>query len=103
MHRFRKLPAIAALFLQLAAACSAQASVVIQEVLYDGPGTDPDDVFTELFGTPGTDLGGWRLTGVNGNDGSIYRTIDLGGLVIPADGILVIATEAASGSARRGT
>lgn len=75
---------------------AAQASVVIQEVLYDGPGTDPDDVFTELFGPPGMDLGGWSLVGINGGDGQVYQTIDLSGFVIPVDGIFVIATSLAN-------
>lgn len=65
---------------------------VINEVLYDGPGSDADDVFTELFGTPGLVLNGWSLTGTNGADGSVYRTVDLSGGVVPADGVLLIAT-----------
>ena len=65
---------------------------VINEVLYDGPGTDADDVFTELFGTPGLVLDGWSLTGTNGADGAVYRTINLSSGVIPADGIFLIAT-----------
>ena len=69
-----------------------QASVVIQEVLYDGPGTDSDDVFTELSGIPGTVLDGWSLAGINGSNGEAYRVIDLGGLIIPDDGLFVIAT-----------
>ncbi len=74
----------------------ARAAVVIQEVLYDGPGTDPDDVFTELYGDPGTSLDGWSLIGFNGSDGSVYRTIDLTGSAIPADGLFVIVTGSAS-------
>jgi hypothetical protein len=73
-----------------------QASVVIQEVLYDGPGTDPDDVFTELSGMPGTVLDGWSLVGINGSNGEAYRVIDLGGLIIAEDGLFVIATSSAS-------
>ena len=65
---------------------------VINEVLYDGPGADADDVFTELFGTPGLALDGWSLTGTNGADGSVYRTVDLTGGVIPGDGVFLIAT-----------
>lgn len=64
---------------------------LINEVLYDGPGTDADDVFTELFGTPGLILDGWSLTGTNGSNGSIYRTVDLTGGIIPQDGIFLIA------------
>ena len=77
-------------------ACSAQAAVVIQEVVYDGPGTDPDDVFTEIFGAPGTDLSGWSLAGINGADGMVYRSIDLSGQIIPADGIFLVVTSAAN-------
>ena len=75
---------------------TAQAAAVIQEVLYDGPGTDSDDVFTELFGDPGTDLNGWSLVAINGNDGSIYRTIDLTGQTIPVDGVFVLTTASAN-------
>lgn len=65
---------------------------VINEVLYDGPGADADNVFTELFGTPGLVLDGWSLTGTNGADGSMYRNVNLDGGIIPADGIFLIAT-----------
>lgn len=86
----------AGLILFMCFSLSAQATVVIQEVLYDGPGTDPDDVFTELFGTPGTDLDGWSLQGINGANGEVYRTIDLSGLIFPEDGIFVLATASAN-------
>ena len=76
---------------------SAGASpVVIQEVLYDGLGSDADDVFTELFGTPGASLNGWTLVGINGRNGESYRTIDLSGALIPDDGLLLIATSSAN-------
>lgn len=86
----------AGLILFMCFSLSAQATVVIQEVLYDGPGTDPDDVFTELFGAPGTDLDGWSLQGVNGTNGEVYRTIDLSGFIFPEDGIFVLATASAN-------
>lgn len=70
--------------------------VVIQEVVYDGPGADLDDVFTELVGPPGFSLNGWKLKGINGANGSLYLTISLDGLVIPPDGILVIADASAN-------
>jgi len=86
----------------LAAVCvsalpvTAGASTVrIQEVLYDGIGSDADDVFTELSGTPGLSLDGWSLQGVNGNNGEVYRTLALDGVVIPEDGLLLIATSSA--------
>lgn len=69
---------------------STAAAVVISEVLYDATGTDAGNVFVELYGAPGTDLGGWSLRGVNGADGNIYRTVSLSG-AIPADGVFVIA------------
>lgn len=89
---------IVTLILVLGTALPAHASVVIQEVLYDGPGTDPDDVYTELFGTPGMDLSGWSLAGINGGDGQVYQNIALDGLFIPEDGIFVIATASANGA-----
>lgn len=69
---------------------SNAAAVVISEVLYDAVGTDGGNVFVELYGSPGTDLGGWSLRGVNGADGNVYRTVALNG-VIPTDGVFVIA------------
>ena len=96
IQKFNISQFVALLVLALCVSFTAQAAVVIQEVLYDGPGTDPDDVFTELFGTPGTALDGWSLAGINGANGQVYRTIDLSGLVIPADGIFVIATASAN-------
>ena len=72
---------------------------VLHEVLYDGPGTDPDDVFTEITGPPGTILTGWKLIGINGDTGEPYRTITFGTAAIPADGVLVVATAAAAGQA----
>ena len=71
---------------------SAYATPIISEVLYDGPGSDADDVFTEIYGDAGMLLDGWSLTGINGGDGVIYRVIDLSGAIIPDDGYLVIAT-----------
>lgn len=74
------------------------ASVLIHEVLYDGIGSDSDDVFTELYGEAGTSLDGWTLRGVNGSNGSVYRNIDLTGAVIQTDGLLVLATSSALGN-----
>lgn len=66
--------------------------VVINEVYYDEPGPDGPNIFTELFGPAGKSLDGWTLEGINCGTGLNYRTIDLTGVVIPADGLLVIAT-----------
>ena len=78
------------------AADPAASQVRIQELLYDGAGSDALDAFTELSGPPGTSLEGWSLVGVNGGDGEPYRTVDLSGAAIPADGILVVATNSAN-------
>ena len=77
---------------------TALSALVIQEVLYDGPGADAPSVFTELFGTPGMSLDNYTLVGINGRFGTSYRTISLTGAVIPADGVLVIATGDANAS-----
>jgi predicted extracellular nuclease len=72
-------------------------ATVINEVLYDGPGADSDDAFTEISAAPGTSLDGWSLVGVNGGDGAAYRVVDLSGAIVPADGLLVVATSSAAG------
>jgi len=64
----------------------------INEVYYDSPGGDVH-TFTELKGDPGTKLDGYNLIGVNGADGSTYRTISLAGHTIPSDGYFVIAQD----------
>ena len=88
---------IAAMLIAFCFPGRGSATPIIQEVLYDGPGSDADDAFTELCGTPGENLDGWALVGVNGGDGGDYRTVDLSGALFPADGILVIATSSAAG------
>jgi hypothetical protein len=89
---------------QLALACSAvlplagaQAQTIISEVLYDAAGTDNGNVFVELFGTPGTLLDGLLLEGVNGADGSVYRSVVLAG-TIPSDGVFVIGDDSGDGT-----
>ncbi len=76
---------------------AAQAQTIISEVLYDAAGTDNGNVFVELFGAPGTVLDGLLLEGVNGSDGSVYRTVTLVG-VIPFDGIFVIGDDSGDGT-----
>ena len=76
---------------------SLQAQTIISELLYDAASTDNGNVFVELFGTPGTVLDGWLLEGVNGSDGSVYRSVVLAG-VIPADGVFLIGDDSGDGS-----
>jgi len=67
-------------------------AVMLNEILYDTQGSDdPNLLFTELWGTPGADIGGWTLVGINGNGGAEYITITIpDGTTIPADGYFVI-------------
>ena len=77
------------LFACSAVACASVASAqIINEALYDDAGTD-DQTFVEIKGDPGTDLTGYVLEGFNGNDGVIYTTVALAG-VIPASGYFVV-------------
>jgi len=76
---------------------SLQAQTIISELLYDAASTDNGNVFVELFGTPGTVLDGLLLEGVNGSDGSVYRSVVLAG-VIPADGVFLVADDSGNGS-----
>ncbi|HIG16635.1 MAG TPA: hypothetical protein EYQ31_04720, partial [Candidatus Handelsmanbacteria bacterium] len=102
-HRRRPGSAGVAIVASLAAIVIAlapptEAQVLIQEVLYDGPGSDGDDAFTELVGPAGMTMEDWSLVGINGSKGTVYRTVDLSGAVIPSDGVLVIATSSANDS-----
>ena len=93
LHPFKGVLAAAALL--TGAGCHA--SIVISELFYDATGADNGLVFVELFGTPGTLLDGMLLEGVNGGDGTVYRSISLSG-VIPANGIFVIADDRGDGT-----
>ncbi|HEY9198411.1 MAG TPA: lamin tail domain-containing protein [Gammaproteobacteria bacterium] len=91
MERYAARGALCALCLSSVALSfpTSACAVVISELLYDATGTDAGKVFVELYGAPGTDLGGWSLRGVNGGDGSVYKTVNLSG-TIPLDGVFVI-------------
>lgn len=80
-----------------ALATAAQAKTVISEVLYDATGTDRGNVFVELYGMPGASLSGLFLEGVNGADGSVYKSAALSG-VIPADGVFVVGDDSGNGT-----
>jgi cysteine-rich repeat protein len=82
-----------------ATVCLEDRAIVLNEVLYDGADLDADDAFTEIAGPPGYHLDGWTLVGIEGDTGVAYRTLDLTGAVIPADGLLVVATATAAGDA----
>jgi hypothetical protein len=63
---------------------------LISEVFYDAVGSDDGQSFVELYGTPGTDLSGLTIEGINGSGGAVTHSIALSGL-ISADGIFVLA------------
>lgn len=67
--------------------------LVINEILYDLPGDDTNgDLFVELRGSPGGDLGGYKLSFVNGDDGKETENVVIpAGLQVPSDGLFVIA------------
>jgi PKD repeat protein len=65
-------------------------SLLINEFMYATAGADTG-TFIELYGTPGMDISGYSLEGVNGANGSTYDTLVFGqGTTIPQDGYLVI-------------
>ena len=69
-------------------------ALVINEIAYDGPGTDVD-VYVELYGTPGAIVDGLQLVGINGSNGNDYATLNLTG-VVGGDGFFVVAHPEAS-------
>jgi hypothetical protein len=74
----------------------AAALPLISEVFYDAVGTDNGVGFVEIYGTPGFDLAGWSVHGVNGADGVVGPSLMLSG-VIPGDGFFVIADDRGDG------
>lgn len=67
--------------------------LVINEILYDLPGDDTNgDLFVELRGTPGGDLGGYKVSFLNGDDGKETESATIpAGLLVPENGLFVIA------------
>lgn len=68
------------------------ADVLINEIFYD-PAKTGIGCFIELIGKPNLKLDGYRLLGVNGNDGKQYNIIDLTGNKIPPDSYFVIGED----------
>jgi PKD repeat protein len=65
-------------------------SLLINELLYRTGGPDTG-TFIELYGTPGMDISGFSLEGINGSTGSVYDTLTFASnTTIPSDGYLVI-------------
>lgn len=74
-------------------ALSTNASVVINEIDYDQPGTDTAE-FIELYNTSHTALSleHYTIDLINGSNSSSYRTIDLSGFDISANGFFVVCS-----------
>jgi hypothetical protein len=101
MHRdllcAARLRTLGALALLMAASTPAAALPLISEVLYDAAGADAGQSFVEIYGTPGTDLAGLFVEGINGANGAVTDSIALSGL-IPADGLFVLASDVGDGT-----
>jgi hypothetical protein len=82
---------VALLFGMFGYAHASPVSPLIQEVYYDQPGSDGDEVFTEIYGPPGMNLTNYYLKGINGSDGGVYKSVDLSETVLPGNGLLVVA------------
>ena len=82
----------------LALACSfsatSHAAIIINEIDYDQAGVDTAE-FIELFntGTATTSLDDFVIELINGATSSSYRSIDLSGFSINADGYFVICSD----------
>jgi hypothetical protein len=78
----------------LATAASAHASIIINEIDYDQPGSDTTE-FIELFnsGTEGIILDGYFIDLINGGNSSVYRSIDLTGFTIEPDNYFVVCND----------
>ena len=83
----------------LAFTCSmasvSNAAVVINEIDYDQPGTDTSE-FIELFNSSSSAvlLDNYFVDLINGSNSSSYRTIDLSGFSIDANGYFVMCGDA---------
>ena len=98
----RRVTQLLLVFTALSSTAAVQAQTIISEVLYDASSTDNGNVFVELFGTPGTLLDGLLLEGVNGSDGSVYRSVLLAG-TIPPDGVFVVGDDSGNGTSLVGS
>lgn len=76
---------------------NSHASLVINEIDYDQPGSDTAE-FIELYnsGLSALSLTGYSVALINGNNSSSYRTIDLTGLNIGASDYLVLCSNTAA-------
>ncbi len=94
--KFKRLPALVGLSFALFG-FKGQASLLINEVDYDQPGSDTAE-FIELFnaGSTSLDLFGYSLSLINGNSGAIYRSFDLPDLQLQAGAYFVLCGDSAN-------
>ena len=80
--------------LAFAASLSTQASIIINEIDYDQPGSDTAE-FIELFNTSSStvSLDGYFIDLINGGTTSVYKTIDLSGFNIGSNGYFVVCSD----------
>ena len=88
-------------FAALLSASALSAQVVINEVCYDGPGSDDGQTFVEIYGPAGTDVSGWELVAYEGNGTENNEDFTFpAGTLIPNDGngfgCLVVADQQGS-------
>jgi hypothetical protein len=78
----------------LGVSLSSQASIIINELDYDQPGTDTSE-FIELFnsGAGNVSLDGYFIDLINGGTNSVYRSIDLTGFNIGSTSYFVICND----------
>lgn len=86
----------------LAVTATAQ-NPVINEVYYDAPGSDGGQVFVEIYGPGGADIGDWTLQSVEMRGGSAglcnNETFTFPtGYTIPTDGFVVLADDDGTGA-----
>ena len=76
-------------------AFNSHAAIIINEIDYDQPGSDTAE-FIELFnsGTSTISLNNYSIDLINQNASTIYRSIDLSGFNIGANGYFVICGDA---------
>ena len=89
--------AVLALFLGGGVPAEAVALPLLSEAVYDAVGSDDGRSFVELYATPGTDLTGLFLEGINGFNGAVTVTVALSG-VVPDDGFFVVADGRSDGT-----
>ena len=67
-------------------------TLLINEVVYDGFASDGAESFVELYSADGAnvDLTGYTIVAINGASGQAYKTFDLLGKTMPADGFFLI-------------